>query len=43
MYYLTNVKHTFNVERYTQQFKARRNAMKPKPGDFDGGGLSLPF
>jgi len=43
MYYLTNVKHIFNVEHYTQQFKARRNAMGPNPGDFTGGGLSLPF
>jgi hypothetical protein len=43
MYYLTNVKHIFNVERYTQQFKARRNAMSPNPGDFVGGGLGLPF
>ncbi|HET7872212.1 MAG TPA: hypothetical protein VFL42_06850, partial [Terriglobales bacterium] len=43
MYYLTNVKHIFNVERYTQQFKARRNAMESNPSDFGGGGLSLPF
>jgi phage protein D len=43
MYYLTNVKHMFNVEHYTQQFKARRNAMAPNDGDFGGGGLGLPF
>lgn len=43
MYYLTNVKHVFNVERYTQHFKAQRNAMAPNPGDFGGGGLGLPF
>lgn len=42
VYYLTNVKHLFNVKRYTQQFKARRNAMAPNSGDFGGGG-GLPF
>ncbi len=39
VYYVTNVKHTFNVDRYIQKFKARRNAMAPKPDDFGGGGL----
>lgn len=35
-YYVTKVKHMFNVERYTQSFIARRNAMAPKDGDFSG-------
>jgi len=43
MYYITNVKHIFNLEHYIQKFEARRNAVGPKPGDFTGGGglLSL--
>lgn len=39
LYYVTNVKHVFNVERYVQRFSARRNAMAPSgPEDFAGNG-----
>jgi hypothetical protein len=38
VYYVTNVRHVFRDERYTQQFSARRNALAPSgPGDFAGG------
>jgi phage protein D len=38
VYYLTNVRHVFRDERYTQQFGARRNALAPSgPDDFAGG------
>jgi hypothetical protein len=37
MYYVTNVKHSFNLEHYVQRFKARRNATGPKSSDFSGG------
>lgn len=36
-YYITNVKHLFKVDKYTQQFRARRNALAPS-GDEDFGG-----
>lgn len=39
MYYVTNVKHVFDVDRYLQQFTARRNALAPGGGDFVGKGL----
>ncbi len=35
LYYVTKVKHLFKVDRYTQQFMARRNALAPTgPSDF---------
>jgi len=41
IYYLTSVKHHFDLERYMQHFTARRNASAPSgPSDF-GGGNSL--
>ena len=41
IYYITHVKHKFDLERYMQQFTARRNASAPLgPSDF-GGGRSL--
>lgn len=39
MYYVTQVKHSFTVDRYMQKFTARRNASVPKPSDFGGSGL----
>jgi Phage tail baseplate hub (GPD) len=37
VYYLTNVRHLFSEDRYTQQFAARRNALAPAgPQDFAG-------
>jgi hypothetical protein len=40
VYYVTNVKHSFNLEHYTQKFKARRNATEPNASDFSkAGGL----
>lgn len=41
LYYVTNVKHVFTMDRYTQQFMARRNAMAPTSSDFGGGGSLL--
>lgn len=42
LYYVTNVRHVFGGDRYTQHFTARRNALAPTgPADFAGGGLSL--
>lgn len=41
MYYITNVKHVFNLQHYVQKFKVRRNATAPNPGDFSGGGSLL--
>ena len=35
-YYITNVKHVFTTDKYTQQFRARRNALAPS-GDEDFG------
>ena len=35
-YYITNVKHLFKADKYTQQFRARRNALAPS-GDEDFG------
>jgi endonuclease III-like uncharacterized protein len=40
LYYVTNVKHTFTMDSYTQRFTARRNAMNATDSDF-GGGASL--
>jgi phage protein D len=40
LYYVTNVKHVFTMNSYTQQFMARRNALAPTASDF-GGGASL--
>jgi hypothetical protein len=34
IYYVTNVKHLFDLKGYTQQFTARRNALAPRPSDF---------
>lgn len=34
LYYVTNVKHVFTVNNYTQKFTARRNALAPGPDDF---------
>jgi phage protein D len=34
VYYVTNVKHLFDIKGYTQQFTARRNALAPTPSDF---------
>jgi hypothetical protein len=42
MYYLTSVKHLYNVDRYIQNFTARRNATIGLPEDFPGESL-LPF
>ena len=39
IYYITNVKHIFNVGGYVQQFTARRNAIASVEGDFEAGGL----
>jgi phage protein D len=40
VYHLTSVRHVFRDDRYTQQFTARRNALKPSgPEDFAGGDL----
>jgi len=40
VYYLTNIRHIFRDERYTQQFTARRNALTPSgPDDFAGESL----
>jgi phage protein D len=41
MYYVTKVKHVFNIDRYIQQFTARRNALAPTPEDFSGNGSLL--
>jgi phage protein D len=41
IYYVTNVKHIFTVDHYVQRFTARRNAIAPGPGDFNGGGSLL--
>ncbi|MGH7597041.1 MAG: phage late control D family protein [bacterium] len=41
IYYVTGVKHIFNIERYTQKFAARRNALAPGPDDFGGNGSLL--
>lgn len=41
MYYVTNVKHSFNLEHYIQKFKARRNATAPNSGDFTKAGSLL--
>lgn len=39
IYYVTKVKHVFNIDRYIQQFTARRNALAPaSPEDFAGNG-----
>jgi hypothetical protein len=35
-YYITNVKHSFKTDKYTQHFRARRNALAPS-GDEDFG------
>jgi hypothetical protein len=37
VYYVTNVRHVFTMDSYTQQFAARRNAMVPTSDDFGGG------
>jgi phage protein D len=34
VYYVTKVKHLFDLKGYTQQFTARRNALAPRPSDF---------
>ncbi|MGB8508485.1 MAG: contractile injection system protein, VgrG/Pvc8 family [Pyrinomonadaceae bacterium] len=39
LYYVTNVRHVFNVGGYTQHFTARRNALVAAEGDFEAGGL----
>lgn len=39
-YYITNVKHSFKPDNYSQHFKARRNALAPS-GAEDFGGDSL--
>jgi len=39
-YYITNVKHSFKPDNYSQYFKARRNALAPS-GAEDFGGDSL--
>jgi phage protein D len=41
LYYVTNVKHTFTMDSYTQQFTARRNAMAPTSSDFGSAGSLL--
>jgi hypothetical protein len=41
-YYITNVKHLFKTDKYTQQFRARRNALAPAGDeDFGAGGSPL--
>lgn len=40
-YYITNVKHSFQSERYTQHFRARRNALAPSGSEDFGGAGSL--
>jgi len=35
-YYITSVKHLFKTDKYSQQFRARRNALAPS-GDEDFG------
>jgi phage protein D len=40
-YYVTNVKHSFQSERYSQHFKARRNALAPSGTEDFGGAGSL--
>jgi phage protein D len=39
LYYVTNVKHVFTHGDYVQNFTARRNALAPEPGDFEGASL----
>jgi phage protein D len=39
MYYITSVKHVYNVDRYVQHLTARRNATTSVPADFTGGSL----
>ena len=40
-YYITNVKHSFHSETYTQHFRAKRNALAPSGTEDFGGGGSL--
>jgi phage protein D len=40
-YYITHVKHSFQPDKYTQQFKARRNALAPSGDENFGGASSL--
>lgn len=40
-YYVTYVKHLFKTDKYTQHFKARRNALAPSGDEDFGGGSSL--
>jgi hypothetical protein len=40
-YYITYVKHLFKTDKYTQHFKARRNALAPSGDEDFGGGSSL--
>lgn len=40
-YYITNVKHLFKADKYTQQFRARRNALAPAGDEDFGEGGSL--
>jgi len=37
LYYVINVKHTFALNGYTQEFTARRNALAPNASDFAAG------
>jgi phage protein D len=37
IYYVTSVRHVFTPDRYAQHFTARRNALAPEDGDFEGG------
>jgi len=40
-YYITNVKHSFKADKYTQHFKGRRNALAPSGTEDFGGAGSL--